>query len=240
VDGLGVGRVIARPFVGAPGGFRRTANRRDFAMPPRDRTVLDHVSGAGWPVVAIGKIEDLFAGRGITRAVHTRSDDDGMDQVMAALDEVERGLVFANLVDFDALYGHRNDTAGYAANLERVDARLAALLPRLAPRDLLVITADHGNDPTTPSTDHSREHVPVLVTGAAVARLSANAAIARNVLSNEATPQQRDIVVLNAGCVIYTANQAKDIQEGIQKAVDALESGRAQTVLERAVEISRS
>ena len=170
VDGLGVGRVIARPFVGAPGGFRRTANRRDFAMPPRDRTVLDLMSGAGWPVLAIGKIEDLFAGRGITRAVHTRSDDDGMDQVMAALDQIERGLVLANLVDCDTLYGHRNDVAGYAANLERFDARLAAILPRIGPRDLLVITADHGNDPTTPSTDHSREHVPLLVTGAAVAR----------------------------------------------------------------------
>jgi len=169
VDGLGLGRVIARPFVGAPGGFRRTANRRDFAMPPREPTVLDLMSEAGWPVVAIGKIEDLFAGRGITSAVHTRSDDDGMDRVMAAVGEVERGLVIANLVDFDALYGHRNDAAGYAANLERFDARLAALLPRIGPRDLLVITADHGNDPTTPSTDHSREHVPLLVYGPAVA-----------------------------------------------------------------------
>ncbi len=170
VDGLGLGRVIARPFVGVAGGFRRTANRRDFAMPPRDRTVLDMLSDAGWPVVAIGKIEDLFAGRGITSAVHTRSDDEGMDRLMAALEEVERGLVFVNLVDFDSHYGHRNDPAGYAANLERFDARLAALLPRLGPRDLLLITADHGNDPTTPSTDHSREHVPLLVTGPAVVR----------------------------------------------------------------------
>jgi len=170
VDGLGLGRVIARPFVGAPGGFRRTANRRDFAMPPPEPTVLDRVSAAGWPVVAIGKIEDLFAGRGITRAVHTRSDDDGMDRLTAAIDEAGRGLVFANLVDFDSAYGHRNDVAGYAGNLERFDARLAALLPRLGPRDLLLITADHGNDPTTPSTDHSRELVPLLVTGAAVAR----------------------------------------------------------------------
>jgi len=170
VDGLGLGRVIARPFVGAPGGFRRTANRRDFAMPPREPTVLDRLKDAGWPVVAIGKIEDLFAGRGITSAVHTRSDDDGMDRVTAALADVERGLVFANLVDFDAVYGHRNDVAGYAANLERFDARLAALLPRIGPRDLLLITADHGNDPTTPSTDHSREHVPLLVAGAAVVK----------------------------------------------------------------------
>ena len=169
VDGLGVGRVIARPFIGAPGAYRRTANRRDFAIPPRGETLLDRMSGAGWPVVAIGKIDDLFAGRGITRAEHTTSDADGMDHVMRAVDEVDRGLVMANLVDFDSVYGHRNDPAGYAANLERFDARLAALLPRLRPADLLVITADHGNDPTTPSTDHSREHVPLLVTGAAVA-----------------------------------------------------------------------
>lgn len=170
VEGMGVGRVIARPFVGAPGSFRRTPNRRDFAMPPSEPTVLDRLSDAGWPVVAIGKIDDLFAGRGITRAVHTRSDDDGMDRLVAALGEVERGLVFVNLVDCDSQYGHRNDAAGYAANLERFDARLAALLPHLGPRDLFLITADHGNDPTTPSTDHSREHVPLLVTGPAVAR----------------------------------------------------------------------
>ena len=169
VDGLGMGRVIARPFVGAPGGFTRTTNRRDFAMAPRAETLLDRLSGAGWPVVAIGKIEDLFAGRGITRAEHTRSDAEGMDRLGRALGEVERGLIFVNLVDFDTLYGHRNDPAGYAANLERFDVRLAALLPRLGPRDLLVLTADHGNDPTSASTDHSREYVPVLVTGAAAA-----------------------------------------------------------------------
>lgn len=170
VDGLGVGRVIARPFVGAPGGFRRTARRRDFAIPPCGRTLLDDLSAAGWPVVTIGKIDDLFAGRGITRAIHTRSDDEGMDQVARALDEVPHGLVFANLVDSDSVYGHRNNVSGYAANLERVDARLGGLLARLGPGDLLVVTADHGNDPTTPSTDHSREYVPVLLAGAAVAR----------------------------------------------------------------------
>jgi phosphopentomutase len=169
VGGWGVGRVIARPFVGAPGRFRRdTANRRDFAQPPAGETVLDRLKAAGWPVVAIGKIEDLFAGRGITRAVHTTSDAHVMDEVERALTEVPRGLVFANLVDFDTIYGHRNDAAGYAENLERFDRRLQALVPRLAPGDLLVITADHGNDPTTPSTDHSREYVPLLVAGPAV------------------------------------------------------------------------
>jgi len=169
VDGRGIGRVIARPFVGTPGAFTRTANRRDYAMPPRGATLLDLLSGAGWPVIAIGKIEDLFAGRGITQAEHTKSDEDGMDRLMQAIEVVTRGLVFVNLVDFDAVYGHRNDPPGYAANLERFDARLAALLPRLRPSDLLVVTADHGNDPTTPGTDHSREHVPILVTGDAVA-----------------------------------------------------------------------
>jgi len=166
--GLGVGRVIARPFVGAPGSFTRTANRRDFALTPFAPTLLDHLKDAGHEVLAIGKIEDLFAGRGMTRAVHTVSDDHGMDEVEAALGTVPAGLVFVNLVDFDTQYGHRNDPAGYAANLERFDARLAAFLPRLTPGDLLIITADHGNDPTTPSTDHSREHVPVFAIGAAV------------------------------------------------------------------------
>jgi phosphopentomutase len=167
-EGLGIGRVIARPFVGQPGSFKRTANRRDYALPPSDRTLLDVLTAAGKPVVAIGKIEDLFAGRGITTAVHTISDDHGMDEVERAMSSTPTGLIFANLVDFDTQYGHRNDPAGYAANLERFDARLERLLARLRPRDLLIITADHGNDPTTPSTDHSREHVPVFVTGACV------------------------------------------------------------------------
>jgi phosphopentomutase len=167
-EGLGVGRVIARPFVGAPGAFKRTANRHDYARPPSGETLLDRLKGASVPVVAIGKIEDLFAGRGVTRAIHTKSDDDGMDQVEGQMDAVDHGLIFTNLVDFDSQYGHRNDVQGYARNLERFDVRLSAVLPRLRPADLLVVTADHGNDPTTPSTDHSREYVPLLVTGARV------------------------------------------------------------------------
>jgi phosphopentomutase len=164
-EGLGVGRVIARPFVGRPGHFTRTANRRDYALPPAGETLLDLVKGASLPVVAIGKIEDLFAGRGITRAIHTASDDEGMDRVEEEMTTVDRGFIFTNLVDFDTLYGHRNDVEGYAGNLERFDARLSTLLPRLRDDDLLVVTADHGNDPTTPSTDHAREYVPLLVTG---------------------------------------------------------------------------
>jgi phosphopentomutase len=165
VGGYGIGRVIARPFVGEAGTFRRTAHRRDFAMRPTSETVLDRLTAAQIPVVAIGKIDDLFAGRGISRAVHTASDDEGMDQVFSEMDATGHGLVFANLVDFDTLYGHRNDVKGYASNLERFDARFRELLPKLRERDLLVVTADHGNDPTTPSTDHSREHVPLLVMG---------------------------------------------------------------------------
>jgi len=166
--GMGLGRVIARPFVGSPGSFSRTSNRRDFALTPFAATLLDRLKDAGHPVVAIGKIEDLFAGRGITRAEHTKSDDHGMDEVNRALETTPRGLIFANLVDFDTVYGHRNDVAGYAANLERFDRRLAQLLPRIGPDDLLIVTADHGNDPSTPSTDHSREHVPVFAVGPSV------------------------------------------------------------------------
>jgi phosphopentomutase len=168
VGGYGLGRVIARPFVGQPGSFTRTTNRRDFAMPPTAETVLDRLTAGGTVTVAIGKINDLFAGRGITRAVHTASDDEGMDVIGRELETTKSGLIFANLVDFDTIYGHRNDVRGYAANLERFDGRLRHLLPRLREDDLLIVTADHGNDPTTPSTDHSREHVPVLATGVRV------------------------------------------------------------------------
>lgn len=165
VDGMGIGRVIARPFVGAPGAFRRTANRHDYAVPPAADTLLDVLTARGFPVRSIGKIKDLFAGRGITASVHTKSDDEGMDALERAVGDAPPGLVFGNLVDFDAMYGHRNDTAGYAANLERFDMRLGRLIPMLREDDVLVLTADHGNDPTTPSTDHSREYVPVLACG---------------------------------------------------------------------------
>jgi phosphopentomutase len=164
-EGLGVGRVIARPFVGVPGSFKRTANRRDYARPPGGLTLLDCLTAAAIPVVAIGKIEDLFAGRGISAAYHTASDEDGLDQLERRMTDVDRGLIFANLVDFDTQYGHRNDVDGYAQNLERFDRRLAALMPRLREDDLFVVTADHGNDTTTQGSDHSREYVPLLVTG---------------------------------------------------------------------------
>ena len=165
VDGMGLGRIIARPFVGDPGSFRRTANRHDYAIPPFADTLLDRLTRAGIPVLSIGKIADLFAGRGTGLSVKTASDALGMDAFERAAAEAPPGLVFGNLVDFDAMYGHRNDTAGYAANLERFDERLGRLLPMIREDDLLLLTADHGNDPTTPSTDHSREFVPVLAYG---------------------------------------------------------------------------
>lgn len=167
VEGRGMGRVIARPFAGAPGAFTRTANRHDYAMPPVAETLLDRLQAAGVPVTAVGKVSDLFAGRGVTTAIPTASDDQGVTALCAVMDAGTPGLLFVNLVDFDTLYGHRNDVAGYAANLERFDARLDEVLRRVRADDLLLITADHGNDPTTPSTDHSREYVPLLaLTGA--------------------------------------------------------------------------
>jgi phosphopentomutase len=168
VEGMGLGRVIARPFVGENGAFQRTANRRDYAMPPREQTLLDRLQEAGVPVVAIGKVGDLFANRGIDRSVHTVSDSDVLDAIEREMKTTDKGLIFANLVDFDTQFGHRNDPHGYAANLERFDRRLPAVLEALRPHDVLIVTADHGNDPTTASTDHSREYVPVLVAGTAI------------------------------------------------------------------------
>lgn len=162
LDPYQVGRVIARPFVGKPGSFRRTYNRKDFSYPPVGKTLCDRLVTAGTAVVGIGKIENIFAGHGITRDIHTEGNADGLEKTLQAIRETPRGLVFVNLVDFDMLYGHRNDPAGYAAALRAVDARVPALVDALADGDLLLFSADHGCDPTTPSTDHSREYVPLL------------------------------------------------------------------------------
>jgi phosphopentomutase len=161
----GVGRVIARPFRGTPGSFSRTGDRRDFALPPPRPTLLDRLTTAGWPVHAIGKVGELFAGRGMTTSQHTDDNAAGIRAILAALERTQRGLIFANLVDFDTRYGHRNDAAGFAAALTTCDRDLSAVLARLRPDDLFLLTADHGNDPTTASTDHSREYVPLLVSG---------------------------------------------------------------------------
>lgn len=160
-----VGRVIARPFVGETGAYQRTANRHDYAVAPPRGMLLDVLAGCGVDVVSVGKIADIYLGRGVTRALKTKSNTEGMARITEALTTLERGLVFANLVDFDMLYGHRNDAEGYSKALEEVDTWLPELDAALRPGDLVVLTADHGCDPTTPSTDHSREYVPLLAYG---------------------------------------------------------------------------
>jgi phosphopentomutase len=158
-----VGRVIARPFLGASGHYTRTANRHDYAVPPPAGMLLDQLAAQHMPVVSIGKIADIFLNRGISESVKTKSNADGMQQLEAVMSRHSDGLIFANLVDFDMLFGHRNDVDGYANALEAVDLWLPQL--RLAESDLVILTADHGCDPTTPSTDHSREYTPLLVFG---------------------------------------------------------------------------
>lgn len=170
VDPLGIGRVIARPFVGETAAtFARTANRRDYAVPPPEPTLLTRVEASGHQVVGVGKIGDIFAHTNVSRVVKGAGNDALVDATLAAMDEAEEGdLLFVNLVDFDMLFGHRRDPAGYAAALERFDARLPEITGRLRAGDLLVLTADHGCDPTYAGTDHTRERVPVLMTGAGV------------------------------------------------------------------------
>ena len=171
LDPYHVGRVIARPFVGpGKGQFQRTYNRRDYSVPPPAPTVLDRLDDAGIPVVGVGKIHDIFVGHGITEKVKSEGNDDGMVKTMEVLDRLERGLVFNNLVDFDALYGHRRNPGGYYQCMRAFDAHLSTLLARMRPeRDLLLITADHGNDPTMGGSDHTREYVPILAYGPAAA-----------------------------------------------------------------------
>ncbi|MDD4336067.1 MAG: phosphopentomutase [Firmicutes bacterium] len=157
-----VARVIARPFIGEPGNFTRTEGRRDFSLRPPGHTLLDLVAKAGLDVMACGKIDDIFANQGITRSKHVAGNDAIFDAVLEFLDEGYSGLIFANLIDFDMKWGHRNDVEGFARGLEHIDSRLPELLSSLGEHDLLTICADHGNDPTTPSTDHAREYVPIL------------------------------------------------------------------------------
>jgi phosphopentomutase len=165
-----VGRVIARPFAGSPGSFERTPNRKDYAVPPPRGMLLDRLEEARVETASVGKIFDIFLGRGITLYEKTKSNAEGMQQTLAMMDCFRAGLIFVNLVDFDMLYGHRNDVEGYARALEEVDRWIPELLGKLDARDLVILTADHGCDPTTPSTDHSREYVPLLVYGPAAAR----------------------------------------------------------------------
>lgn len=160
-----VGRVIARPFVGQPGDFKRTPNRHDYAVTPPEPTVLNALKNAGRDVVSVGKINDIFSGEGITSSFPTKSNRHGIDETIRLMAEPFNGLLFTNLVDFDSLYGHRRDPEGYARALEEFDASVPDLLERVGERDLLVITADHGNDPVHAGTDHTREYVPLLVYG---------------------------------------------------------------------------
>ncbi|SDP89947.1 phosphopentomutase [Litchfieldia salsa] len=157
-----VGRVIARPFLGSPGQFERTANRHDYALKPFGRTVMNELADSGLDVISIGKIADIYDGEGVTKSLRTKSNMDGMDKLVETLHMDFTGLSFLNLVDFDALYGHRRDPDGYGKALEDFDSRLNEVMKLLKEDDLLVITADHGNDPTYPGTDHTREYVPLL------------------------------------------------------------------------------
>lgn len=163
-----VGRVIARPFIGSEGSFVRTERRRDFSLKPIKKTILDYVTESGMQVKAVGKIEDIFAGQGITDAVHTHGNMDGVDKTLDYIRQRFDGIIFTNLVDFDMSFGHRNDVKGYAQALSQFDERVPELLNTLAEDDILIITADHGCDPTTTSTDHTREYVPLLVYGKAL------------------------------------------------------------------------
>jgi phosphopentomutase len=160
-----VGRIIARPFIGKDGNYTRTSNRRDFAIDPYEKTMLQCLKEANLSVQAVGKIEDIFNGKGITQAVHIKNNMDGVDKTIEFMKENKKGLIFTNLVDFDMLYGHRNDVQGYANALIDFDKRLPEIMSNMNENDVMIITADHGCDPTTPSTDHSREYIPVLVYG---------------------------------------------------------------------------
>lgn len=163
-----VGRVIARPFVGANGEYQRTHRRRDFSIPPSGETLLDRAEGRGLKVHALGKIEDIFTGRGISTAVHTESNRDGIERTIAAIRDRDDDFVFTNLVDFDTKYGHRNDVIGYARCLEELDSFLPGMVAALRPGDLLMFSADHGGDPSDESTDHTREYVPMVAAGPGV------------------------------------------------------------------------
>lgn len=160
----GVSRVIARPFRGSPGAWQRTANRKDFSSPPVGPTLLDHLAEAHVPVVGVGKVDDLFAGRGIT-SIHTPTNREAYELIEGGMLAMRRGFLLANVIEFDQSWGHRNDVAGFARGLEELDRWMPRLMRQVRDEDLIIFTADHGNDPTTASTDHARERVPLLVAG---------------------------------------------------------------------------
>ncbi len=160
-----IGRVIARPFIGTPHSFKRTTERKDFSLAPPEPTLLDCLKEKELPVTLIGKIDNIFAMKGYTQAIHTRDNKDGRNKILKVMKDQNSGLIFINLIDFDMLWGHRNDVQGFARGMEDFDRWLPSCLEMIKEEDILFITADHGTDPTTPSTDHSREYVPVLAVG---------------------------------------------------------------------------
>lgn len=160
-----VARIIARPFVGKPGAFERTSNRRDYSLSPFEDTVLDTIKKSNLDVIGVGKIEDIFNKQGITEAIHTKDNMDGVDQTINYMKKENKGLIFTNLVDFDSKYGHRRDVEGYKKALEEFDSRIPEIIDNMKDDDILIINADHGNDPTYKGTDHTREYIPVLVYG---------------------------------------------------------------------------
>jgi phosphopentomutase len=161
-----VARIIARPYIGKKKGeFSRTSNRRDYSLNPFEPTVLDNIKQSGLDVIGVGKIEDIFNGQGITEAIHTKDNMDGVDETIKYIKKDNNGLIFTNLVDFDSKYGHRRDTKGYKEALEEFDARIPEIIEAMGDNDVLIINADHGNDPTYKGTDHTREYIPLLVYG---------------------------------------------------------------------------
>ncbi|KKY01147.1 MULTISPECIES: phosphopentomutase [Paraclostridium] len=160
-----VARIIARPFVGQPGAFERTSNRRDYSLSPFEDTVLDNIKNSNLDVIGVGKIEDIFNKQGITEAIHTKDNMDGVDQTINYMKKENNGLIFTNLVDFDSKYGHRRDVKGYKEALEEFDARIPEILENMKDDDILIINSDHGNDPTYKGTDHTREYIPMLIYG---------------------------------------------------------------------------
>ena len=200
----GVGRVIARPFTGEPGNFTRTTNRHDYSLEPPGVTMLNVLKERGFTVAAVGKINDIFAGSGVTEMVRTKGNEEGIDRTLEYLDKEFEGLCFVNLVDYDMLYGHRNDVEGYAKALTAFDKRLPQILEKLGPEDVLMITADHGCDPSTPSTDHSREYTPFVAYGQPV-KPGVNLHTRKSFSDIAATIQQY------FGCKQETAGEPMDI-----------------------------
>jgi len=190
-----VARVIARPFIGKPGAFERTSNRRDYSLKPFGKTVLDYAKEAGLTVKSVGKIYDIFDGEGLTHEIHTKDNMDGVDQTITFLKESFKGIIFTNLVDFDAKFGHRRNVLGYKKAIEELDARIPEIISAMNPDDMIIFLADHGNDPTYKGTDHTREYIPLIIYGDAV---KAGANIGTRETFSDVAATVSDILGINA------------------------------------------